>query len=114
VIFEMLAGRPPFTGTTVTAMMKAHAFQKPPLHLVPPPARSLVAGLLAKRPERRPADAAAVAATLEAPAFVKPGITAAFDAATIVRQRAAQAPLWSRVAGPVAFFVVVLYHAGAF
>jgi serine/threonine-protein kinase len=65
VLFEMLAGRAPFMGPTDMATAVQHLNSPPPRLSgicpgVSPELDRLVAGLLAKRPEDRPASAAAV------------------------------------------------------
>jgi hypothetical protein len=71
VLYEMLAGRPPFTGEAAGAILGAHLHVAPtPLrHLAPdapPELESLVMRLLAKEPAARPPSADAVAAELAA------------------------------------------------
>ncbi len=67
VIYEMVAGRPPFDAPTVVDLIHAIAFEEPPRlpDAVAPPAfeRTLFQGL-AKDPERRPANATLFAAAL--------------------------------------------------
>ena len=72
ILYEMLAGRPPFEGRSLLSLVTAHA-QEPPPPLpasldgvaVPQAMRDLVVDLLEKDPDERPADALAVAARLE-------------------------------------------------
>ena len=100
VLFEMLVGRPPFTGTTITALLKAHALQKPALHLVPAPARALVRDLLAKKPAQRPQSAAAVVAILEGTAKPPSGFTSRVSAETAIRaavRAQSEMPFWLRL-----------------
>ncbi len=64
VMYEMLAGQPPFTGASVQAVMARHAHDQPPPLLVvrpdvPPAVERAIGAALAKRPEQRPATAAA-------------------------------------------------------
>ncbi|MFI0419238.1 protein kinase [Spongiactinospora gelatinilytica] len=66
VLHETLTGRPVFAGPTDYAVLDAHVNQPPPrLGGVPPGLAALVTGLLAKRPEDRPEDAATVYGLLE-------------------------------------------------
>ena len=60
VLFEMLAGRPPFDSETAASLFMQHERERPDLTLLPPEAQGPVARLLQKDPARRPADAAAV------------------------------------------------------
>ncbi|MFH0241786.1 serine/threonine-protein kinase [Streptomyces sp. HK10] len=71
VLYEMLAGAPPFTGSSPFLLYHRHASEPvPPLADrrpgVPVGLRMLVEALLAKRPEDRPSSAAEVAAALAA------------------------------------------------
>jgi len=72
VAHEMLAGRPPFTGTSAVAVALAQVRDPPPPlpAAVPPALAALVADALAKDPSRRPADGAAFAARLRSSASV--------------------------------------------
>jgi tRNA A-37 threonylcarbamoyl transferase component Bud32 len=69
VLFEMLSGRPPYSGT-VQEVLLAHASPAPPPTLeaaevgAPAPVCALVSRLLAKEPSSRPGDANAVAEEL--------------------------------------------------
>ena len=70
VLYELLTGRPPFDGDNVTAIAIAHVEQAPvpPSALVPGlPAQldDIVLACLAKDPDARPRDGAALAAALE-------------------------------------------------
>ncbi len=70
ILYEMLAGAPPFRGEALTALLLAHLNQSPePLsrHVrgVPAELERLVMRLLAKKPEERPVDAHEVARELE-------------------------------------------------
>lgn len=62
--YECLTGTPPFAGArTVEQLAQAHAWPAP-LDAVPEPLRPVVSFGLARDPDRRPADAAALAARL--------------------------------------------------
>ena len=70
MIFELLAGRPPFVGDAAT-LERAHAAMRPPplgalVTGVPAVIEAIVADLLAKDPARRPATATATRARLHA------------------------------------------------
>lgn len=71
MLYQALTGQVPFTGT-VTEVLRAHAVETPlPASTIRPELAvfdALLASLLAKNPRQRPADAAAVAATLRAEA----------------------------------------------
>jgi hypothetical protein len=64
--YECLTGRPPFDGDTAEALLRQHQAEPVPLEPVPEPLRPLVAAGLAKDPDRRPADGAALVAELRA------------------------------------------------
>ena len=67
VAFALLTGRPPFRGDSVMSTLYCHVHAPPPaLPGVAPGLERLVHGLLAKRPDDRPCDAAAVRAALAA------------------------------------------------
>ena len=71
VLYEFIAGEPPFTGSSSIAVLKAAALKDPrPLEEVnpatPPALMHLVKRLLSKRPEDRPASASAVVEALQA------------------------------------------------
>ncbi|MBX7097755.1 MAG: serine/threonine protein kinase, partial [Myxococcaceae bacterium] len=61
MLFEMLAGRLPFLGSTVVELMRQHVMEKPPrlgaLVPVSPQVDGLLESLLQKKPELRPASA---------------------------------------------------------
>ena len=66
VLYEMLAGRLPFSfGTTAEALAAVLRDDPAPLRRVPPAVATLTMQCLAKSPANRPADARAVAARLE-------------------------------------------------
>ena len=66
--YECLAGRPPFTGTTMEAVIWQHHSAAVPMDPVPEPLQPIVARGLAKDPQYRPVDAASLAAGLRAAA----------------------------------------------
>jgi len=70
LIYQLLAGSPPFTGKSAVVLMHAHIAEPPPRPSeknpdVPKVLDDLVVRLMAKEPPERPWDAAQVAATLE-------------------------------------------------
>jgi len=70
LLYEMVTGRSPFRGRTPyeTLDRVVREAPEPPAHLradLPPALATLIESLLAKEPERRPAEAAAVAVALE-------------------------------------------------
>ena len=70
VLFEMLAGRPPFLGDTPAEILQKHLKEAPPRVSefapdCPPALERLIADLLAKDAADRPADASAVAKSLK-------------------------------------------------
>lgn len=71
VMFEMLSGRPPFDEEVFSAVIIKHAMVEPPRveelsKDVPPALSAVVNKMLAKKPEDRPANAAATRLLLEA------------------------------------------------
>ncbi|MET9317608.1 protein kinase [Kribbella sp. NPDC003505] len=71
VLYELLTGRPPFTGPTADAVMRQHLDAPPPQITrsdVPAELAGLVTHLLAKNPADRPSSADEVAALLSEPA----------------------------------------------
>lgn len=66
--YECLAGRPPFTGTTMESVIWQHQSAGVPMDPVPEPLQPIVARGMAKDPKYRPSDAAALAAGLRAAA----------------------------------------------
>jgi TolB-like protein/tetratricopeptide (TPR) repeat protein/tRNA A-37 threonylcarbamoyl transferase component Bud32 len=68
--YELLTGRPPFQATSVRGLLTAHLIEPPtPVTVhrpdVPPGLASLIMGLLAKDPDRRPQTASEVLKALE-------------------------------------------------
>jgi serine/threonine-protein kinase len=70
VLFEMVCGRAPFPGELVGELINAHRWRPAPpaasFAALPIPLDRLIAEMLGKRPEDRPADMAAVAEALRA------------------------------------------------
>ncbi len=71
MLYEMVTGRPPFTGDTPTAVISQHLNTQPVApswhtEHCPPDLEALILHLLQKEPERRPATATEVLAALEA------------------------------------------------
>jgi serine/threonine protein kinase len=64
VIFELFTGRPPFRAETPVEMLLQHLEAAPPLDRLPEPLRPIVGRALAKDPERRFPDGAAMAQAL--------------------------------------------------
>jgi len=64
VLYEMLAGAPPFTGDSQKTVLMKHLRDTPDLARVPAIARPVLESLLAKDPAARPRDAAGVLALL--------------------------------------------------
>ena len=88
ILFEMLAGRPPFTDELVGDLLAAHMFRPPPVlrELVPgapAPLDELVGRLLAKEPDARPASTDALVAALDA-IRAEPGPTIVAGPAPVV------------------------------
>src|SRR4051794_27415794 len=74
VLWTLLAGRPPFPGSDVAAVLRAHVEQPPPrLEGHGPDLADLLERALAKDPARRPPDGAALRGGLERPAERRPG-----------------------------------------
>lgn len=65
LMYELLAGQPPFVGDTAR-VMHGHLYETPPplRHDIPPGVAQLIMRMLAKRPEDRPQRGAEVAAAL--------------------------------------------------
>jgi tRNA A-37 threonylcarbamoyl transferase component Bud32 len=68
VLHEMIAGAPPFPAPNTSAVLTRHLDDAPPRLAAPPEIVDLVAALLAKKPEERPASAVAVKSALLAAA----------------------------------------------
>ena len=64
VLYEMLAGVPPFEGDSQQEIWRKHDREEPDLGKLPPVARTIVGELLAKEPGRRMASAARAAVVL--------------------------------------------------
>ena len=64
--YECLTGQRPFSGQSDTTLAEQHRYGSVPMAPVPQPLRPLVARGMAKDPQYRPADAAALAAELRA------------------------------------------------
>jgi serine/threonine-protein kinase len=65
VLYEMVSGRPPFTGETQQEVLLKHLRERPDINEVPLPARRIVSALLQKTPQRRPQSATALLMLLE-------------------------------------------------
>lgn len=65
VLYEMLAGRPPFEGESQQEILIKHLRERPDLNEVPLAARRVVGALLQKNPQRRPQSATALLMLLE-------------------------------------------------
>jgi ABC-type branched-subunit amino acid transport system substrate-binding protein len=96
ILYEMATGRPAFAGPSAMAILKAVAMQEPPLPSrlgapVPPALEALLQQLLAKRPEDRPASAAAVAETLRG---IEANVTDTAVGNPAARSRAAAGRRW--------------------
>jgi len=64
VLYEMLCGYPPFTGDSQQQVLLKHIREAPDLSKTPEPSRRILAWLLSKDPNRRPASADALLAAL--------------------------------------------------
>jgi serine/threonine-protein kinase len=89
LLFELLAGRPPFEAETPSGLLMQHiTMPAPPLgslvEALPEGLAALVASALAKAPAERPASAAAFAEALRG---MVPQVTAGFDMASTVELR---------------------------
>ena len=92
VLYEMLAGEPPFTGPTAQAIVARVLTERPrPLtalrETVPPDVELTVRTALAKLPADRFPSAAAFAAALAAPAAVAGAASTGADAPSVARRR---------------------------
>jgi serine/threonine-protein kinase len=106
VLYRCLAGEPPFTGDAFSAMIKAVKEPAPPLSSfrgdLPPALPELIERLLAKSPDQRPRDAAAVAAELGAiaaggaapPTWQPPGGPAGVNASAFATASAPASLAW--------------------
>ncbi|MDI1446063.1 serine/threonine-protein kinase [Polyangium sp. 6x1] len=106
VLFECLTGRPAFPGATFLAVVSKTLFEEPPplrelVPRAPEGLATLVAHMLSKHPEGRPADGQAVAAALsaswivddDAPAPERPrGALTGSERRAVVRRQAAEGP----------------------
>jgi serine/threonine protein kinase len=79
MMYEMLAGSPPFTAETATGVVAKHLMEAPPpmpQHLgVSTPLEDVILRALAKDPDQRPADASAFARGLQTAAAAPPPAT---------------------------------------
>jgi hypothetical protein len=65
VLYEMLAGQPPFNGDSQQEILVKHLRERPDLTRVPEPSRRILGSLLQKTPQRRPPSATALLMLLE-------------------------------------------------
>lgn len=112
VLFEMLAGTPPFTGDNPFAVALAHQEDRPPrldrlVKGLDPALVGIVHRCLEKKPERRYADAAELRAALQGRAPAPPPAAAATGPA-VAPTRVAPAPPSPQPAGRRTVLVVVL------
>ena len=133
VLFEMLAGVPPFAAMAPLPLAQAHAAGPPPMPGIDPELVALTRASLSNSPSQRPADAGLVAATLRSYATMNPAerdaetraipVVAAPPAAATVPPSAPTleerlASWWRRgmpfAAGAAALFVAVLLAAAIF
>jgi len=82
ILFEMLAGRPPFDGPTTVAVLEAHRSAPVPDLTAPPELARLVRWLLARSPADRPQSAAVVERALAARGALVPAAERAIAAGT--------------------------------
>jgi serine/threonine-protein kinase len=121
ILFEMLAGLPPFVGDTVQELLSAHRFfPAPPLTssgvAVPAWLAELLARMLAKEPGQRPSSMHEVAATIrghETPGTVAPLAGSAAAAHPVVEQRGAARRFGGRRAAIAFALVSAVVLAGA-
>jgi serine/threonine-protein kinase len=67
VLYELIAGQPPFPHTAIEVVLAHHLVSSPaPLPAIPPSLAAVVSALLEKSPESRPASALAVGGWLQA------------------------------------------------
>ena len=107
MLYEIVAGRPPFTGETSTAVMAQHATVAPPDPRsfqpgIPAPAAALLLRALAKEPGQRPPGAEALVQNLAAGMSGQPPARAAIPAAPARRVRP-----WAWLAGAAAVLLLV-------
>ena len=91
ILFEMLAGRPAFSGRTVTAVLNATLTEQPPALAGSPAVAAVdrvIRRALAKKPEGRPASAEAMAEQLNAAAEPGRPRTSCDGASAHARRRA--------------------------
>lgn len=87
LLYEMLAGKPPFAGSDAATLMAAHLFVDPPaLANVPPGLAAVVRSALAKRPEDRPTASALRSSLAAAMTGADPVTRGALDAEQRVDQ----------------------------
>ena len=92
VLFECLAGRPPFLGDHAMAVLAKVVLEDPPpvrslAPGVPAHVAELLAAMLAKRPEDRPADAIEVARRLASAAAASATVTSAPGSTAVLTSR---------------------------
>ena len=103
--YELLAGALPFAGTSYQEVILAHVREQPDLTRIPLGERDLAGWLLAKDPDARPQDAAALLATLAGQSPASPpkryaSAAAARTARHVPRSVAAPAPPAAMPAAP--------------
>jgi serine/threonine-protein kinase len=84
VAYELMAGVPPFEGSTYAEVLMAHVRLAPDLERLPAEARPLVAWLLEKDPKARPQSAIELIEALEGKRAVPAGVAAGPEAAAAV------------------------------
>jgi len=95
VAYELLAGGPPFAGSTYQEVIVRHIREAPDLSKVPPEARDIVGRLLAKDPAARPQRASALIEAFDGKREV-PTLATLAPAATDAGQLASVRPLTPR------------------